>query len=210
MCSLTILSIIALLYNIPRFFEVEIMEVDAKDVPDVKINIIHQTNLRQCNVIYYWVYFIGFYMLVMYAIPLLLLSILNTKIYQAIKKANRDRSNLTRHQELELNVASMLVSLVAIFIACNGPAFFVNIFELLHKLDFVDDTYLTLMTTFSNFLVCFNSSVNFVVYCTFGKKFRERLLQTFVCCKRRGAPRRSPPIKIRNNHKTSIVAETIV
>lgn len=33
------------------------------------------------------------------------------------------------------------------------------------------------ITIFSNVLVCFNSAINFVIYCIFGKKFRSKLKQ---------------------------------
>jgi hypothetical protein len=197
LCSLLIVSIISFVYNIPRFFEIHVEE-KISGRPEFK-----QTDLRAGNVYYFWSYVVAAYLIFLYAIPLFLLSYLNTKIYQAIKKANRDRSSLSRVQDNELNIAYMLVLLVAIFVFCNLPAFVVSILE------HFQPPFLNEMTNFSNFLVCFNSSVNFVVYCTFGKKFRERLVQTF-CFGSRRVPRRSTPIKIRTNHKASIVAETIV
>ena len=33
------------------------------------------------------------------------------------------------------------------------------------------------VTIFSNVLVCFNSAINFVIYCIFGKRFRSKLKQ---------------------------------
>lgn len=196
-CSLLIVSIISFVYNIPRFFEIHVEEKTAGK-PEFK-----QTDLRAGNVYYFWSYVVAAYLIFLYAIPLFLLSYLNTKIYQAIKKANRDRSSLSRVQDNELNIAYMLVLLVAIFVFCNLPAFIVSILEHFRP------PFLNEMTNLSNFLVCFNSSVNFVVYCTFGRKFRERLFQTF-CFGSRRVPRRETPIKIRTNHKASIVAETIV
>lgn len=35
------------------------------------------------------------------------------------------------------------------------------------------------LTIFSNVLVCFNSAINFVIYCIFGKKFRSKLKTVF-------------------------------
>lgn len=195
--ALISMSILAVVYNLPRFAEVEI--VGATEDAVVK-NIIRPSELRN-NRIYYLVYYICIYLAVLYIIPLTLLSVLNTKIYLAIKRANRDRSSLTQNQESEMNIATMLVALVAIFIACNLPAFVVNCLELVHN-----SPYFHMAMIFSNFLVCFNSSVNFVIYCTFGKKFRERLHETF-CCSSGRLPRRSTPIR---NRKTSIVAETLV
>jgi hypothetical protein len=195
--ALISMSILAVVYNLPRFAEVEIVALH-EDAP-IK-NVIQPSALRH-NRVYYWVYYICIYLAVLYIIPLTLLSVLNTKIYLAIKRANRDRSSLTQNQESEMNIATMLVFLVVVFIACNLPAFVVNCLELVN-----DNTYFNMAMIFSNFLVCFNSSVNFVIYCTFGKKFRERLHETF-CCSSGRLPRRSTPIR---NRKTSIVAETLV
>ena len=36
----------------------------------------------------------------------------------------------------------------------------------------------------SNLLVTINSSVNFVIYCIFGNKFKQTFLQLFCCCRR--------------------------
>lgn len=197
--SCLVMTIIAVLYNVPRFFEVTIVR-NEHDKP-----IIRPADFRY-DALYYWAYHVCVYFLLLYIVPLSLLITLNYYLYVAIKKATRDRSSLTRHQESELNIASMLVILVAVFCACNLPAFVVNIFEVFRP------PYLSQIILFSNFLVCFNSSINFVIYCTFGKKFRERLVHTFCCVSGR-VPRRSTPIKIRNHnndHKASIVAETIV
>lgn len=195
--ALITMAMLAVLYNLPRFAEVEI--VGATEDAVVK-NVIRPSALRH-NRVYYWVYYICLYLSLMYIIPLTLLSVLNTKIYLAIKRANRDRSSLTQNQESEMNVATMLVILVAIFIACNLPGFVVNCLELVHN-----TPYFHVAMSLSNILICFNSSINFVIYCTFGKKFRERL-RDMLCCSNGRLPHRSTPIR---NRKTSIVAETLV
>ncbi|KPM09443.1 hypothetical protein QR98_0079790 [Sarcoptes scabiei] len=68
----------------------------------------------------------------------------------------------------------MLVAVVAVFIACNAPAFVVNCLEPYFE---VGTPLLEIMTIFSNVLVCFNSSINFVIYCIFGKKFRSQFMR---------------------------------
>lgn len=149
--ALLALSVGAFVYNIPRFAEVEIMESNGTTY-------VQRSDLRQ-NVIYYWLYYILLHLALLYVIPLSLLSVLNTKIYITIRRATRNRTQLTRQEQSEYNIASMLVLLVAIFIGCNAPAFIVNCLEL------TNTHYFQTAITFSNLLVCFNSSVNFIIYC---------------------------------------------
>ncbi|RWS05128.1 FMRFamide receptor-like protein [Dinothrombium tinctorium] len=186
--ALVTLSAFAIIYNIPRFFEVQIIG-----------NEVIRSELR-LNQVYFWLYYICLHLALLYIIPLTLLSVLNTKIYLTVRKANRDRERLSRSQQIELNLASMLVLLVAIFIACNAPSFIVNCLELLQT------SYLQLVAIFSNLLVCINSSINFVIYCIFGKKFRSKLKDT-ICCKVYARPQR---LYSRNMFGASFVGETFV
>ncbi|RWS24014.1 FMRFamide receptor-like protein [Leptotrombidium deliense] len=186
--ALLTLSIGAFLYNIPRFFEIEVADDE-----------VIRTDLRM-NTVYFWLYYICLHLILLYIIPLTLLSVMNTKIYFAVRKASRDRSRLSASQQVELNIASMLVLLVAIFIACNAPSFIVNCLELL------ETSYLQTAAIFSNLLVCFNSSVNFVIYCIFGKKFRSKLSETFCCS---SAPQRHRSCS-RNMFANSYAGETYV
>lgn len=158
--ALSILSLIALVFNLPRFFEVDTTDYG-----------IRPSDLRQ-NKIYYNVYYICLNLSLNYILPLSLLFTLNIKIYASVRHANTHRNELTRARQSELHLASMLVLIVAIFIACNAPAFLIHCMEL--YLDAGNQTF-EAITIFSNVLVCFNSAINFVIYCIFGKKFRSKL-----------------------------------
>lgn len=100
--ALTALSIGAFVYNLPRF-----AEIDSESVT--------QSELRR-NKVYYWLYYIFLNLSLIHIIPLTLLSVLNTKIYVSVRMATNNRSELTRARQRELNLASMLTLLVAIFI----------------------------------------------------------------------------------------------
>lgn len=104
--ALTALSIGAFIYNLPRFAEI--------DDESVK-----QSDLRR-NKIYYWFYYIFLNLSLIHIIPLSLLSVLNTKIYFSVRLATNNRSELTRARQRELNLASMLTLLVAIFIGTSN------------------------------------------------------------------------------------------
>ncbi|CAG2109208.1 unnamed protein product [Medioppia subpectinata] len=161
--ALSALSVASFVYNLPRFAEIDMSDESVK-----------QSNLRRSK-IYYWFYYIFLNLSLIHIIPLSLLSVLNIKIYLSVQMASNNRSELTRARQRELNLASMLTLLVAIFIACNAPAFVINCLEL------IKPDYLALPTMFSNVLVCLNSTINFLIYCIFGKKFREKLKEVFKC-----------------------------
>ena len=66
----------------------------------------------------------------------------------------------------------MLMAVVTVFFLCNVLALIVNILEL-------QSINLTALNNFSNMLVTLNSSVNFIIYCIFGEKFKRIFLQMF-------------------------------
>ena len=83
------------------------------------------------------------------------------------------RAQLSTQEQKEHNLATMLLVVVLVFFICNLLPLVVNILELF----FI--TY-NLMIQFSNLLVTINSSVNILIYCTFGKKFRTVFLQVLI------------------------------
>ena len=189
--ALIAVTICDIVFNLPRFAEI--------DMTDEHVG---QSSLRK-NRLYYWLYYICLNLTFFYIIPLSLLTFLNIKIYLAVRSASCNRGSLTRSQERELNLASMLVLLVAIFLACNAPAFVV------HCLELVNPPYLGIAVMFSNLLVCLNSSVNFLIYCIFGKKFREKLKEVFKCKKKR-KPRKTSSTHRHYYFGGSFVADTFV
>ena len=68
----------------------------------------------------------------------------------------------------------MLFAVVVVFFVCNVPPLVVNILEVL-KIN------VNALNNTSNLLVTFNSSVNLVIYCIFGDKFKRILFSFFFC-----------------------------
>lgn len=56
------------------------------------------------------------------------------------------------------------------------------------------------ITIFSNVLVCFNSAINFVIYCIFGKKFRSKLKQVLGLRGSNCFPRNGSSRNLRNRN----------
>ncbi|KZS08072.1 putative FMRFamide receptor [Daphnia magna] len=178
--AVIIIGIGSLLYNLPRFFEVERCLYLDNELGESWIILI-PSNLRNDKT-YITGYIVALYFLIMNFVPFTSLAILNGAIYKQVRKANRERSLLTNSQKREIGLATMLLCVVAVFFIFNILAMVVNIFEVANIL--VDE-----MTRVSNLLVSVNSSVNFVIYCIFGDKFQRLFLRYFCycycCCRRR-------------------------
>lgn len=174
--ALSFVSLASIVYNLPRFFEVEI-----KANEQTGVRMIVQTSLR-LNETYRLVYYIALNLLLTHVIPLTTLTVLNFKIHKQIKAANINRAQLSASQRSELNVSSMLMVLVLIFIICNVPAFIVNVLEVIE----FNTVFIDYCATISNVLVCINSSVNFLIYCIHTKSFRTKFIKIIACKRRAG------------------------
>ena len=114
----------------------------------------------------------------MYIIPFSALAIFNMLTWLEMRRALARRAQLSAQELKEHNLATMLLMVVLVFFICNALALVVNVIELLKFVDLL--YYLGIL---SNSLVILNSSVNILVYCTFGKKFRTVFMQIFLCIK---------------------------
>jgi len=168
-----IMGTAALIYNIPRFFEVTWKNAYNEQEQLNRTQVI-PTKLRQ-NETYISVYITWMYLVVMYIVPFTCLALFNLRIYIQIRRANMERAKLSRLQQREIGMATMLICVVMVFFACNVLALVVNVLELLA-------IEITALTHVSNLLVTLNSSVNFIIYCIYGDKFRR--LFCYIFCKR--------------------------
>uniref|UniRef100_A0A1B0CRX1 G-protein coupled receptors family 1 profile domain-containing protein n=2 Tax=Lutzomyia longipalpis TaxID=7200 RepID=A0A1B0CRX1_LUTLO len=169
----------AILYNLPRFFEVSVIEhVFKGGVVYCVIASEMRSNPNYIEIYIHWLYLIFIYVL-----PFSQLAILNALIYAQVRRANRERQRLSRTEKREIGLATMLLCVVIVFFLCNVLAMINNIMEA-----FYDTTNDYLVNT-SNLLVTINSSVNFIIYVIFGEKFK-RIFLTLFCKGRIG--RESP------------------
>ncbi|KAI4475211.1 hypothetical protein M0802_015239 [Mischocyttarus mexicanus] len=95
------------------------------------------------------------------------------KCYLQVRKANRDLQQLTHHQRREIGLATMLLCVVIVFVICNILPLTSNIIE-----TFIDDPPRWLVEM-GNLLVTINSSINFIIYVIFGRKFKRIFMKLF-------------------------------
>lgn len=169
-----VIIIFSICYNVPRFLEVD--QTMYKDDEFGVVFCIVATDMR-ANLLYINIYIHWLYLVFIYFIPFSGLMFFNAKIYQQVRKANRERQRLSRTEKREIGLATMLFCVVIVFLSCNIIALLINVIEA-----FSQQIYDRLVKS-SNLLVTINSSVNFIIYVTFGEKFKRIFLLLF--CKKR-------------------------
>ena len=122
-----IIGACSVLYNVPRFFEVTWQGVyDAE--AGINRTEVTPTSLRR-NSTYIKVYITWLYFVVMYIVPFACLAAFNLRIYLQIRKANAERAQLSRLQQREIRMATMLMIVVLAFFVCNALALVINVLE---------------------------------------------------------------------------------
>ncbi|XP_014479697.1 PREDICTED: FMRFamide receptor-like isoform X2 [Dinoponera quadriceps] len=119
--AVLIMVVLALLYNIPKFWEYEARE-EIHWKYNVTVYCMFPTELKNndyYNIVYiHWMHSIV-YVPFIYTLPFVVLLILNTAIYRQVRRANRDLQKLSRRQRNEINLTRMLMCVVMVFLICN-------------------------------------------------------------------------------------------
>ena len=184
-------TVFSILYNGPRFFELAVESATISDVNvtsnltvNVKPNNIYRYTELGNNALYRHIYGDIMYQIVTFALPLALLAFFNTSVMFAFYKAFKRRQSLTgtavtRHETNENNLTLLMIAVVLIFMVCQAPARVVQ-----HVWNYQTDPCSPENYTqhFSSTLEAINSSVNFVVYFTFRRRFRRILQRSCLRC----------------------------
>ncbi|KAG7197872.1 hypothetical protein KM043_001683 [Ampulex compressa] len=195
--AVLVIVIFAFVYNLPKFWEIDFYtEVHWKY--NVTVYCLYPAELRS-NLLYVTLYVHWMYFFICYLFPFLALVIFNVAIYLRVRKANRELQQLSRHQRREIGLATMLLFVVIVFLICNILPLASNIHE-----TFIADPPLWLVQT-GNLLVTINSSINFIIYVIFGRKFKRIFLKLFCSSRFFVAGRESPEFQ---TYDESIVTNT--
>lgn len=155
--------VLSVVYNIPKFFEVKILEGSDKDYGSFYR--VSASSLR-VNEFYKEIYIHWLYCIVMNLIPLSSITFFNLMIYRQVRTVNRLRLKLTTKEIKDIKLTTMLFCVVIVFLTCSFPAVLTNILETFYNI------HSDLLTRISNFFVMLNSSVNFIIYVVLVRKFR--------------------------------------
>lgn len=179
--------ITAVVYNIPIFFEREVVTPNTSGTNEsfqgrcVKKTFTHS--------LLYSVFYKTVCHFVLRSIgPLVLLIVLNVSLVRALRSMDHRRKDLisksTQHRE---NITLMLVVVVTVFIVCQLPDVVLRLIATqTHPLPGSRAAFhFRCVNSVTNLMLTLNSSVNFLIYCLVGRKFRRILVQMFSgsCCR---------------------------
>ena len=178
-------TILAVLFNIPKFFEIQVVE-------DEEGNIFTDITAVRTNHFYITYYHNWFRLLAIGILPFAAILVLNIKIYLAMRR----RRNGRRNQD---DLSVILIVIVTTFVICNFPRLVLNMHEtfVVDVIHLCQDSLLggfPIWSIFSGFLshvlLVINSSANLFIYCSIGTKFRHHFCNLLHSCScLRPAPR---------------------
>ena len=172
--------ICSLIYCIPRFLQAKVV-----DEWSVEYNrTIHMAKLtdigenKYFNIIYNNIC----YLIFMLFFPVLLLTILNIRLINTLKAINQRRSEMqTRQQKQDNNVTFVLIIVVLVFTICQTPALINQIlWNVLPDNSRHCGGLQFYFRPLSNLMVILNSSVNFIIYYLFNKRFKS-VVEQHLC-----------------------------
>lgn len=180
--EVVLVTAFSILYNVPRFFELTVFKNEEGKTEWKRTDI-------GANKMYQTLYVDALYYLFTFVLPLLILAYVNTRVtiaYQALRR--RKRRMTSRRAENENNITLVMIIVVLIFMLCQAPARIVQLvwgyrYSHCHQ-------YHYYLIHVSNTLEVLNSSVNFLVYFCFRKRFRDIIQSGFCPGSASGGPRR--------------------
>ena len=165
-------TIFCLLFNLPKFLE-------SKLVSENKEVYIEVTELRIAT--WYVTWYLNWANFIMLgAIPFSLISILNYKIHRVVKTQRRLRNTCRQEDSL----FGVLMMIILAFLVCHTLRLFLNMHEIyvVEEMNFCRcsnlggfPVWILILGFISPLLLALNSSINLLIYCVFGTKFREVL-----------------------------------
>jgi neuropeptide Y receptor type 1 len=168
----------AVIYNIPRFFEREV--VTAVTCSGHVISYTRKTPLRT-NRNYFLAYKTVCYFVFRSVGPLIVVVLLNFELVRALQVIHLRRRQLSQKTKHRENLTLMLVTVVSVFVVCQLPDLGIRVAftcaEFAPRAVVLDISALRYANAASNALLTLNSAVNFLIYCLVGRKFRCILLR---------------------------------
>ena len=118
--------------------------------------------------------------------PLTILVALNVQLVMTLKRRRRIRRRTQQLQSSRRHnsMTMMLIVVVTVFVICQLPDVALRMTAIVHELDQdsqLDYDILLLANSITNMLLAVNSSVNFLIYCLLGTKFRKILCRLILC-----------------------------
>lgn len=172
--------VICFLYNLPRFFDSCIRSFFNPCTNTTVASMVYVPAFH--NVLYFDIYMYGLYLVLLYVGPLSILTFMNFRLVKAIKHSIQRHRDCSGNNLNDNNATLVLIIIVLVFLVCETPELILKVIILIDRnvesMQIYDSGVVSL-TTISKLLMVINSSVNFFIYLTFGKRFRKVLRETF-------------------------------
>ena len=186
--AMGIIFVLCIAYNIPNFFEVTAYQQFDR-CQGIYLTKKNETGFYH-NRIYQLFYKCILQLLLRYLLPLSVLIVLNCKLFAALRRSWRKRHQMkikSKPRKSE-NITLMLITVVIVFVICQTPNLTLVIVETLQAyIPSFHQHYRRYMAQkwwyyifACNLLLTINSSVNFLIYCLMGKRFRM-ILMSMMC-----------------------------
>ena len=119
--QLTLVIILCILYNIPRFLEAKLVRMT---IPETnKTAFVPQYTELGSNKDYLIIYNNAMYMIFLLILPLIILTILNVRLIKALNALRQKRQQMqSARQQQDNNVTFVLIIVVLVFTVCQAPA----------------------------------------------------------------------------------------
>ena len=118
------------------------------------------------------------YPVIMFFVPIGILSFTSVRLIQAIRSSGKLQSNAERNTERNNQITKVLVAVILVFCVCQTPALITQILiTLLPKREYDCGRFFFYWSPVSNTLALLISSVNCLIYILLNKGFRRKLCQ---------------------------------
>ena len=170
-------------FNMPRFFQVEVVHhiVFRNGEPRLGVGL-NLSSISEKST-FGLVYTTGIYTILVLLLPFVLLVFMNIRVILELRAVRRRGSFMSTQPILsDYNITLIMIIIIVMFLLCHTPDRVLNILKLVRSGDFSCSEEYFYANLVCNSLVIMNSSVNFVVYCLFRKRFRK-ILHSVICLK---------------------------
>ena len=170
--TILLIYIFCIVYCIPYWLEQQY-------IPELK-----QCQLTEIGKKIYKYIRIYIYIPVVYVIPFVTLTFINQTIIQNLVAKKRHRQSLTaknnRKKNSDYHITLMLVIVIIVFVLSQLPLLILNVWYAIDSEKLADSLKFHALNSIGVLLIVLNTSTNFLLYCFFGQKFRETLVEFFL------------------------------
>lgn len=121
------------------------------------------------------------YIPVVYLIPFVTLTCINVTIILNLIAKKRRKNHLcgkaNKKQKADYHITLMLVTVIIVFVLCQLPLLILNAWFAIDPHGSYHSFWFHSLNVIGILLIVFNTSTNFLLYCFFGQKFRQTLIE---------------------------------